>query len=195
MDPRRAMAAPFMLDTIQAIHLPPTLASIAPALGAAAGGLAVTLTGTRYTAPNASPTTVTIGGVAATSIVVVNATTITAATPAGTQGTDVNVVVTNHWGSATLAAGFHYNQAVPDLVSLNPASGSLLGGTSVTLAGTAFTGATSVAFGGQAATSLVVVNDTTITCATPAVNVGQVDVVVTTPFGSDTLVNGYEFTL
>src|SRR5690606_38635391 len=55
------------------------------------------------------------------------------------------------------------------------------------------TGATSVTFGGLAAQSYTVDNDGAITATTPAHVAGSVDVAVTTPGGTDTLANGFEF--
>ena len=81
----------------------------------------------------------------------------------------------------------------PPLVMCTPASGSNAGGTSVTLTGTAFTGASGVTFGGTAATGIMVVNDTTITATTPAHAVGAVDVIVTTPAGSGTGVGVFTY--
>ena len=58
--------------------------------------------------------------------------------------------------------------AAPTVTGLSPTSGSGAGGTSVTITGTGFTGATAVDFGTTAATNLTVVNDTTITADSPA---------------------------
>lgn len=66
----------------------------------------------------------------------------------------------------------------PTLTSISPGRGYTTGGTSVTLTGTGFTGATGVTFGGTAATNVTVVNDTTITCTTPARMAGSSKVVV-----------------
>ncbi len=71
----------------------PTVTAIAPTSGSPAGGTSVTITGTALT----GATGVTIGGAAATSVVVVNATTITCTTPAGAAGT-ASVVVTTPVG-------------------------------------------------------------------------------------------------
>lgn len=79
------------------------------------------------------------------------------------------------------------------LTSISPNSGSASGGVGVTLTGTGLTGATSVTFDGVAATSVNVVNSTTVTAVTPAHAVGVVDVVITTPGGSALLVNGYTY--
>jgi hypothetical protein len=73
----------------------------------------------------------------------------------------------------------------PAVTSISPASGSTAGGTSVTITGNFFTGATGVTIGGVAATNVVVVNDTTITCTMPAGTPGTASVVVTTPGGSN----------
>jgi LPXTG-motif cell wall-anchored protein len=69
---------------------------------------------------------------------------------------------------------------------VDPAEGPIAGGIPVTVHGTGFTGATSVTFGGAAATDLAVVNGTTITATLPAHVAGPVDVVVTTPDASGT---------
>jgi hypothetical protein len=172
-------------------HNAPTLTSVTPTDGSTAGGTAVTLTGTDFT--TAGTTTVTFGGASATSVVVVNTTTITCDTPAGTAGA-VDVVLTNDFGTDTLLGGFTYHNP-PTLTSVTPNNGTTAGGTAVTLTGADFSaiGTTTVTFGGTSATSIVVVNTTTITCATPAHAAGAVDVVVTNDFGSDTLLNGFTY--
>ena len=73
--------------------------------------------------------------------------------------------------------------AAPTVTGLSPTSGAVAGGTSVTLTGTGFTGATAVDFGTTAATNLTVVSGTTITADAPA-GTGTVDVTVTTPAGT-----------
>jgi alpha-tubulin suppressor-like RCC1 family protein len=158
----------------------PTVASISPNTGSTAGGTSVTLTGTDFT----GATGVTIGGVSATSVVVTNATTITCTTPAGTAGT-ASVLVTTPGGTNAANTLYTYVAPPPTLASLSPASGVTAGGTSVTLTGTNFTGATDVTIGGAAATSVVVVNDTTLTATTPAGTAGTASVLVTTPGGTN----------
>ena len=82
----------------------PSVASVSPNTGLITGGTAVTINGTGFE-PGA---TVTFGGTAASGVVVVNATAITATTPAHAAGT-VNVVVTNGDGQAgTLTNGYTY---------------------------------------------------------------------------------------
>lgn len=84
----------------------PTLSAVVAARGPAAGGTAIVLTGTNFK-PGAS---VSIGGLAATGVVVVSATTINATTPASTSYGAVDIVVNNKDGSmpATLTKGFTY---------------------------------------------------------------------------------------
>ena len=135
-----------------------------------AGGTTVTITGTNFT----GATAVTFGGTAATSVVVVNATTITAITPAHAAGA-VNVVVTTPGGTGTGIGLYTYVTPAPTVTSISPSSGTTLGGTSVTITGTNFTGATAVTIGGTAATGVVVVNATTITAITPAHAAGAVE--------------------
>ena len=68
---------------------------VSPNSGTAAGGTAVTITGTNF----AAGATVTFGATAATNVVVVSGTTITATTPAGSAGA-VTVTVTSATGRA-----------------------------------------------------------------------------------------------
>ncbi len=77
---------------------------------------------------------------------------------------------------------------VPTITVSTPATG--LAGTTVTLTGTNFTGATAVTFGGVPATSFTVVSATKITAVAPA-GAGTVQIVVTTPGGTS---NGINFT-
>ncbi|MGN6619848.1 MAG: beta strand repeat-containing protein, partial [Sphingomonas sp.] len=70
--------------------------------------------------------------------------------------------------------------APPSIGSLTPVVGPVTGGTSVTIAGTGFTGATAVTFGGTPAASFSVGSDTSISATAPAHAAGAVDVTVTT---------------
>ncbi len=169
----------------------PTLSSISPQSASTAGGTSVSISGSNFL----TGATVTFGTSAATSVVVVNATTITAVTPAHAAG-EANVTVTNTDGqsaSLTGTAGFDYiasSNPAPTLTSITPQSGSTAGGTSVTLTGSNFLTGATVTFGTSAATSVVVVNATTITVVTPAHAAGEANVAVTNPDGLSASLTG-----
>jgi YHS domain-containing protein len=82
----------------------------------------------------------------------------------------------------------------PAVASLNQTSGPIGGGTSVTISGANFFGATAVDFGGQAASSFTVNGDESITAVSPPGTAGPVDVTVTTPGGISTINSGDQFT-
>jgi hypothetical protein len=83
--------------------------------------------------------------------------------------------------------------APPTITSLNPATGISTGGTSVVIAGTGFAGATSVTFGGTAASSYVVNSQEQITATAPPHATGTVDVQVVTPNGTATTANAFTY--
>lgn len=77
--------------------------------------------------------------------------------------------------------------AVPVISAVNPPQGTAAGGTGVTIAGSGFTGATSVKFGPTPATGVTVVSDKQITGTSPAGTAGAtVPITVTTKVGSGT---------
>ena len=96
-----------------------TVTAISPTSGSVAGGTPITITGTNFT----GATGATINGVAVTSFVVVNPTTITAIAPAGVTGAAKNVVVTTPTGSATGTGLYTYFATVT--FNNNGGSGSM----------------------------------------------------------------------
>jgi hypothetical protein len=152
----------------------PIVTSVAPSSGPAAGGTAVTITGTDFV----SGATVTFGGTAATGVTFVSSTQIDATTPAHAAGA-VDVTVTNpDTVSGTFIDGYTYVPA-PTVTSVAPTSGPDMGGTAITITGTDFVSGATVTFGGIAATGVTFVSSTQIDVTTPAHAVGAVDVVVT----------------
>ena len=161
----------------------PTVTSVVPNSGPIAGGTAITITGTNFTGAS-----VTIGGVAPTSVVVVSPTQITAVTPTGPASSinvAANLVVTTLGGTVTKTSAFTY-AAAPTLTSVTPSAGPLAAGKTITLTGTNFLAGATVKVGGVAATSVVVVSSTSITAVTPAGAAGAKDVAVTTVGGTAT---------
>jgi hypothetical protein len=164
-------------DTFTYIEAP-TVSSVSPSVGPDAGGTSVTIAGENFT----GATAVTFGSTDATSFTIDDDTQITATSPAG-AGT-VHVTVTTGAGtSATSSADQFTYVGVPAIESVLPASGPSAGGTSVTITGTNFTGATSITFGANNATSYTVDSSTQITAITPAGS-GTVEVTVITAGGT-----------
>ena len=86
----------------------PTVSGVSPALSPLAGGTTLTVTGTDFR----SGAAVTVGGSAATSVLVANSTTITCTTPAHAAGA-AGVVVTDEFGRSTASASGHSYVAGP----------------------------------------------------------------------------------
>ena len=84
--------------------------------------------------------------------------------------------------------------AAPAVTAVSPATGPSSGGTTVTINGTGFTGATKVSFGADAGTAMSVVSSTQITTTSPAHTAGKVNIKVTTPAGTSPAVTGDHYT-
>jgi hypothetical protein len=171
-------------------NVAPTIASASPIAGSAAGGTAVTITGTSFQ----SGANVSFGGANSGAVTYVSSTQLKAVTPAHAAGT-VDIVVTNpDRQAATLAGGFTYSTS-PTVSTISPSSGPATGGTSVVIAGSNFQSGATVSLGGSAAESVTVSTTMQIRAVTPSSSVGTVDVTVTNPDGqSGTLASSFMFT-
>jgi IPT/TIG domain-containing protein len=76
--------------------------------------------------------------------------------------------------------------ALPHVTALSPGMGAFIGGTTVTITGSGFTGATEVDFGGVKAPRMTVDSDSEITATSPTGASGPVHVTVVTPKGTST---------
>jgi uncharacterized repeat protein (TIGR03803 family) len=115
---------------------------------------------------------------ASSSFTIVSDTYLTAKVPAG--ATTGPVTVTTSASTLTSSTKF---RVIPKVVSFNPTSGTV--GTTVTIKGNSFTGATAVTFGGVKATTFTVNSDTQITAEVPTgAKTGKI--AVTTPGGTGT---------
>ena len=81
----------------------------------------------------------------------------------------------------------------PSISSVTPNYGPTAGGTTITITGTALTDTSTVTVRGNAATSVTVVNDTTVPAVTPAGSVGAANVQVTTPGGTATISGAFTY--
>ncbi len=166
--------------TVAVVGAPPTVTGVTPAWGPPGGGTAVVISGTNL--DNASA--VSFGGTPAELFAPNGDGTVTAVAPAGTVGT-VDVRVTNPYGtSATGAADqFTYLSSPPTITAVNPSSGPVGGGNSVTITGTNLADVTGVSFGSTAATSFTVISNTSISATAPAGQAATIDVTVASPYG------------
>jgi hypothetical protein len=89
---------------------------------------------------------------------------------------------------------FTFVNEPPSVSGISPTSGPTTGGTTVTITGANFTGATKVVFGAVAATSFTVVSSTEITAVSPAQAAGFHNIYVTTPNGTSAPVTADQFT-
>jgi hypothetical protein len=146
---------------------PPSVSSAFPASGPTIGGTLVTLTGDNF-GPPGTIATVTVGGAPGSSVSVINNSTITFLSPAGT-GISKNIIVTVEAQSSIPVPLWSYNP--PLAVSSSPSSGPTTGGTMVTLTGNNFGPAgtmASVTIDGVSCTEVVVTGHTILTFKTPA---------------------------
>src|SRR5438270_393485 len=122
----------------------PTVTGLSPAIGAAAGGGPVTISGAALTGASA----VRFGSAEATAFAVESSSSITATAPPGAGTVDVTVITPS--GTSRVSAADRYTyQLAPTVTKLLPTAGPVDGGTTVTITGTEFTAASAVAFGGQ----------------------------------------------
>src|SRR5207237_984801 len=149
---------------------PPTITSFTPGSGPV--GTSVTINGTNFT----GATAVLFNSTSA-SFTVSSATAITAAVPAGATSGPNSVTTSD--GTASSAASFTVINP-PTISSFTPSSGPV--GTSVTISGTNFNGATAVLFNSVSA-SFTVNSATAITATVPA-GVSSGPISVTTPGGT-----------
>jgi hypothetical protein len=85
--------------------------------------------------------------------------------------------------------------AGPSVTDVSPASGPTAGGTTVTVTGSGFTGATAVSFGSDPGLDLSIASDTQLTVtAPPTATSGAVDVTVATPSGTSATGEADQFT-
>ncbi|UJR81802.1 IPT/TIG domain-containing protein [Sandaracinus amylolyticus] len=149
-----------------------SLDRVVPAHGPFVGGNQAILRGTGFT----DDAQVTIGGraVQPADHQLIDSRRLAVIVPAGDVGpADVEVQVGDD--VVVLEDGYTY-----DALQVDPARGSIAGGTFVTItgSGTTFAAGDTVIFGRMPCTDVTVVSETRITCRTPASSAGEVDVTV-----------------
>lgn len=161
----------------------PVVSSLSPSSGSTSGGTSVSISGSGFNQVSA----VMFGTMMASSYTVNSSTSITAVAPSHSSGSvDITVVTSMGSSTANLNDRFTYQapSGLPTITSVSPGTETTSGGDTITITGTNFTGVSSVSFGGTAATSFTVVSPTSITAIAPAHVSGQVDIRVTSAYGT-----------
>jgi hypothetical protein len=165
------IGTPVIASTSTAYAAGPTISSFSPTSGPV--GTTVTITGSGFT----GTTRVLFGVVKATSFTVNSDTSITTTVPVGAKGATIGV----HTPAGNVTSK-NFFKVTPSVANLAPTAGQ--SGTSVTITGSAFTGATSVSFGDLPA-SFTVDSYGQISAQVPA-GATTGPVTVTTKWGSGT---------
>lgn len=166
------------------------ITNVAPGSGPAGGFSSVTISGTGLDGVSS----VTFGGVEALEFSANGTTQITAVTPAGAQGSTVDVAVTDGFGTNVESNAYTFTaNPTPNLSSVSPDEGSIGGGYVVTLSGPTLVGVTDVTFDGVSGTGLTQLDANTIEVTVPSSGASGFVDVVAVGNGSDTLVGGFHY--
>ncbi|MGW3955218.1 IPT/TIG domain-containing protein [Streptomyces sp. NPDC004752] len=157
----------------------PIITSLSPTQGPAAGGTAVTLTGSGFTGASSVKF-----GTNPAQFTTLSDTTISCTAPAGSGSSAVTVTAPSGTSNSVT---FTY-LPTPVIGSITPTQGPTAGGNSVTITGTALSGATAVMFGSHSATITANIG-TQINVQAPADAAGPVSLTVTTGGGTSTPVS------
>lgn len=174
----------------------PTVTSVSPKSGSTLGGTTATISGTNFT----DASTVLFGGTFATGVTYDRAANrLTAVVPAGTAGVaDVTVADVGGTSVIQLNDQFTYLQfpfvLPPTVTSISPSLGTSVGGTTVSVTGTGFSGSSTVTFGAVAGLNVQVVDSAHLTVVSPSTAAGAVDVTVTTLGGTSATSTSDTFT-
>jgi hypothetical protein len=166
----------------------PAITRVSPNKGPTAGGTTVTITGTSF----GGATRVLFGATPAASFKMNTTTSITAVSPPGAVGA-VDVRVETPYGTSPVVTADRYTYQATTVTKLSPAYGPAAGGTTVTITGTSFAGATQVLFGTTAATSFTPKSATSVVAVAPPGTPGTVDVRVVAPSGMSAAVAADHF--
>ena len=184
----------------------PSVSSVSPNAGPTKVGTAITITGTGFVSGATvviGQGTGTAGAIAATHVKVVSPTEITAVTGVGAKAGVFNLFVTTAGGTSHANyAGDEFAYGGPTVTGVSPKSGSVTGGTTITITGTGFVAGATVEIGqgtgtvgAIAATHVVVVSPTEITAVTGGgAKAGLFNLYVTTAAGTSVGSSGSGFT-
>lgn len=173
----------------------PAVDGINPTGGPTSGGTPVTISGSGFGGASA----VNFGTTPAAGFIVVSDDTVIASAPSMAAVT-VDVTVTSAAGTSSTGTDDEFTYSAPSSPSVTtffPTSGPHDGGTTVTISGGGFTGATSVEFGTKEAACFAIDADGQITAVSPGAGLGvtkqAVAIVVITPGGTVTTTANFTY--
>lgn len=171
----------------------PTVTSISPDQGPAAGGSEVVITGTNFSDNTLS---VTIGG-SATAVKAISTTQIVATTPAGVG--IQQVIVTTGQGPSSQVVNYTYNGSSPPpptVTGLNPSAGPLEGDQTVIITGTNFIAPVYLLFGDEFIENPQIDSTEMLTVTAPPYESGpfEVDILVLTEGGTSPISDASKYT-
>lgn len=167
---------------------PVEIIEIDPPTGHLLGGDPVTIVGTGFL-PGSR---VIFGQRSAVSVEVQNDGSILAVVPEGDKVGPVNVHVTNALGIGSLGDGFLYVDQ-PMINTVTPPVGTVAGGTAIELKGTGFYEPVTVVIGSRPLLDIVLIDAQTVRGTVPAGEAGPVDVLLSTPYGTGAVSNGFTY--
>jgi hypothetical protein len=168
-----------------------SLTGVTPSTGPAAGGTAVTLSGSAIPAD----ALVSIGASAVTNLTVAGETSLSATTGRGSGGVASDIWVreaADLENESLFREAFTYEEPLA-IGRVQPDRGAIAGGTLVTVLGSGFGEGTVVLFGQYTAKDIKFVTPHLITCRTPRGDIGTVDVKVVRAMQNDTLPGGFSY--
>lgn len=159
----------------------PSVEKLSPSHGPAVAGKSISINGEDL----AGATAVRFGS-QSVPFTVKSAKDIKATVPPATAIGAVDVTVTTPEGTSAVvpADQYTYEAEFPAVEDLSPGSGPASGGTTISVKGEGFIGASKVSFEGIPATSFEVVDDGEMVVVSPAHSVRDVSITVTTPEGT-----------
>jgi hypothetical protein len=157
----------------------PSITSITPTSGSAAGGTTVTFTGSGFTGLSGS-SAVRFGSKNATSYNVVSATSVTAVSPSETSGTTSNVTISTTGGQATLKAAYKFGGVItPATQTVQATKGVAITATTAYTANSALTTPVAYTVSPALPTGLSISGSTGVISGTPSVGQNSTTYTVT----------------
>jgi len=180
--------------TFTSSSIAPVITSITPTSGSVAGGYLITILGRFFSGSYSAAVVVTINGVTASGVTVLDDGTLTFTAPAGVVGNSLDVVVTTGGGSASLIGAFSYlgnqtgsarnDSAITSPMIFSISSRVFVSATkSLTISGVNLANVSELHVGGMVA-SIYANTDSTVSFVLPKLATGTWNLVLVNSLGS-----------